>query len=438
MRSRRPYNPWPAIADTMMIVAIGLASLLLKNVDREDIEESLRTENERLISEVRTIKPEKDRLAQEVADLQRERAKNEDMFKAIQTSEELVQDLQSRLKLPKGAWGTDQSLRFGDDLIHFRSGDSNVIWQPNGRELMRDFCSTLSELLDRPFKEGSPAKRSEFFTVIIEGHTDSELCDGSDRCNWYLSGQRAASVRAEMLKPSVCPGGAGWNLIPMAMAASKPQVKEVDAASRQRNRRIELRVVPNYSEIISRPSGEAAEDQVRLPSIDPAPVLPAPVARPIESQNGPAAPAPLTPKAAAPPRQATPALPPAANPPAANPPAANPRAETVPERTPPQEGKRLRVGRFPETSLRPIPPNSLSTLSAADLTLMGNEIYARHGQIFTAGGRMNRHFQKQRWYTPSVSNVLPMLSALEQSNIAIIQAELARRTAATSAGSGAE
>ena len=434
MRSRRPYNPWPAIADTMMIVAIGLASLLLKNVDREDIEKSLRSENERLMSEVQTIKPEKDRLAKEVADLQRERAKNEDMFKAIQTSEELVQTLQSQLKLPKDSWGKDQSLRFGDDLIHFRSGDSNVIWQPGSRDLMRNFCSTLSELLDKPFKEGAPAKRSEFFTVIIEGHTDSVPCDNSDRCNWYLSGQRAAAVRAEMQKPSVCPGGAGWNLIPMAMAASKRLVvRDNDAASQLRNRRIELRVVPNYSEIISRPSGEAAENQLLLPSVVPAPTVPAPVARPTGSQNGPAAPAPPAPRPAATPRQATPTLPPAANPPAANPP-----AETVPERTPPQEGIRLRVGRFPETSVRPIPPNSLSTLSAADLTLMGNEIYARHGQIFTAGGRMYNHFKNQGWYMPSVYNVLPMLSALEQSNIAIIQAEIARRQAAASAGSGAE
>jgi hypothetical protein len=69
---------------------------------------------------------------------------------------------------------------------------------------------------------------------------------------------------------------------------------------------------------------------------------------------------------------------------------------------------------------------------------MGNEIYARHGQIFTAGGKMYRHFTAQRWYRPSTYNVSQLLSPLEQNNINIIQAEIARRRAAFEAGSGAE
>ena len=385
------------MADSMMIIALVLGAALVHLASKTDDSESLRLENARLKAENLELRTEVQRLNKIIEELQLERAKNADMFKAIQTSEELVQDLQSRLKLPKSAWGNDQSLRFGDDLIHFRSGDSNVIWQPNGRELMRDFCSTLSELLDRPFKEGSPAKRSEFFTVIIEGHTDDLPCDGSDRCNWYLSGQRAAAVRAEMLKLSVCPGGSKWNLIPMAMAASKPQVPNVDAASRQRNRRIELRVVPNYSEIISRPSGEEAERTVQIPIAAEPPQAPRPrSAAPSQGRRTP--------------QQESEAAPP---------------SDARPEA--PRTATNLRAGRFTMTSTRPIPPNSLTGLSDDDLSIMGNEIFARHGQVFVAGGAMDRHFSKQAWYKPSRRDVSSDLSPLEWANIRLIRAEIERR-----------
>ena len=401
MRSRRPHNPWPAMADSMMIIALVLGAALVHLASQTDDSESLRLENTRLKAENLELRTEVQRLNKTIEELQLERAKNADMFKAIQTSEQLVRGLQETLELPADAWGKDQSLRFGDDLIHFRSGDSNVVWQPNGRELMRNFCSTLSELLDRPFKEGSPAKRSEFFTVIIEGHADRQLCDGSDRCNWYLSGQRAASVRAEMLKPSVCPGGAGWNLIPMAMAASKPQVIEVDAASRQRNRRIELRVVPNYSEIISRPSGEEAERKLEIPSPE---------------QLAPVQSVAQRPRAAAPNQdRRTPQQRPAAAPP----------SDARPEA--PRRATNLRAGRFTMTSTRPIPPSSLNTLDDDELSIMGNEIFARHGQIFVAGGAMDRHFSKQAWYKPSRRDVSSELSPLEWANIRLIRAEIERR-----------
>ena len=398
MRSRRPHNPWPAMADSMMIIALVLGAALVHLASKTDDSESLRLENARLKADNLELRAEVQRLNKTIEELQLERAKNADMFKAIQTSEELVQDLQSRLKLPEESWGDDQSLRFGDDLIHFRSGDSNVIWQPGSRDLMRNFCSTLSELLDKPFKEGAPAKRSEFFTVMIEGHTDSQLCDGSDRCNWYLSGQRAAAVRAEMQKPSVCPGGAGWNLIPMAMAASKRLVApDNDPASRLRNRRIELRVVPNYSEIISRPSGEEAERTVQIPIAAEPPQAPRP--RPAAPSQG--------------------RRPPQQEPETAPPSDARPEA--------PRTATNLRAGRFTMTSTRPIPPNSLTALSDDELSIMGNEIFARHGQIFVAGGAMDRHFSKQAWYKPSRRDVSSDLSPLEWANIRIIRAEIERR-----------
>jgi hypothetical protein len=200
-----------------------------------------------------------------------------------------------------------------------------------------------------------------------------------------------------MLKISVCPGGSKWNLIPMAMAASKPQVPNVDAASRQRNRRIELRVVPNYSEIISRPSGEEAERTLQIPTAAEPPQAPSPrPAAPSQDRRAP---------------QREPA--------AASP--SDVGAEA------PRTASNLRAGRFTMTSTHPIPPSSLTALSDDELSIMGNEIFARHGQFFVAGGAMHRHFSNQAWYRPTRRDVSDELSPLEWANIRLIRAEIERR-----------
>jgi len=77
-------------------------------------------------------------------------------------------------------------------------------------------------------------------------------------------------------------------------------------------------------------------------------------------------------------------------------------------------------GRFPQTSERILSSSDLSGLSKYDLKIMRNEIFARHGYIFTTSD-MKQYFSNQSWYSPRYSNVTSMLTDIEQKNIAYIK-----------------
>ena len=77
-------------------------------------------------------------------------------------------------------------------------------------------------------------------------------------------------------------------------------------------------------------------------------------------------------------------------------------------------------GRFPEASQRLLTPGELSKLSKADLEIMRNEIFARHGYKFTTA-TMKEYFSRQTWYTPTDSNVSSQLTAVERSNVELIK-----------------
>lgn len=78
-------------------------------------------------------------------------------------------------------------------------------------------------------------------------------------------------------------------------------------------------------------------------------------------------------------------------------------------------------GQFPQASLRQLTSAELTKLPKADLQLMRNEIYARYGYIFKAGGTMHTHFSKQEWYQPQYADVTKFLTDLERANIQLIQ-----------------
>jgi hypothetical protein len=77
-------------------------------------------------------------------------------------------------------------------------------------------------------------------------------------------------------------------------------------------------------------------------------------------------------------------------------------------------------GRFPQGSQRLLSSSDLSGLSKYDLRIMRNEIFARHGYIFTTA-EMKNYFSKQSWYTPRYGNVTSMLTNIEQKNIELIK-----------------
>jgi len=82
---------------------------------------------------------------------------------------------------------------------------------------------------------------------------------------------------------------------------------------------------------------------------------------------------------------------------------------------------------LPHSGTRALTDADLNGLSAHQLMIARNEIFARHGRRFSDQSIQN-HFNAQSWYQPRLPlGVEPTLSQLEQSNVALIQAHEARR-----------
>lgn len=82
---------------------------------------------------------------------------------------------------------------------------------------------------------------------------------------------------------------------------------------------------------------------------------------------------------------------------------------------------------FPETALRDLTRSELEEYSLSQLVVMRNEIVARFGYIFK-DKEIAQHFTKQPWYKP-VLQTLPKLSAVEQSNLELLDKMIGERNA---------
>ncbi len=71
-------------------------------------------------------------------------------------------------------------------------------------------------------------------------------------------------------------------------------------------------------------------------------------------------------------------------------------------------------------SERALTAQDLANLSLAQLRMMRNEIYARHGMIFRSEP-LRRHFAGQPWYQARHADVTAMLTPVERANVALIQ-----------------
>ncbi len=78
-------------------------------------------------------------------------------------------------------------------------------------------------------------------------------------------------------------------------------------------------------------------------------------------------------------------------------------------------------GSYPEGSLRYLNYNDISRRTKWELSVMRNEIYARHGYIFTSNQNIKQHFESKSWYEPMYYNVDNRLSKVEKWNINYIK-----------------
>ncbi len=78
------------------------------------------------------------------------------------------------------------------------------------------------------------------------------------------------------------------------------------------------------------------------------------------------------------------------------------------------------AGRYPEGSRRLLSEADLQGKSRKELRIMRNEIFARHGYIFS-GAEMTGYFGKQSWYEPRNRDVSALLSQTERQNIEFVK-----------------
>lgn len=77
-------------------------------------------------------------------------------------------------------------------------------------------------------------------------------------------------------------------------------------------------------------------------------------------------------------------------------------------------------GKYPLTSYRILTESELECMTAADLKIMRNEIFARLGYKFKAGSEMDKYFRSQIWYKPRFENVDHSLTEIDKINIQLI------------------
>lgn len=79
-----------------------------------------------------------------------------------------------------------------------------------------------------------------------------------------------------------------------------------------------------------------------------------------------------------------------------------------------------KAGAYPQSSTKRLKTADVENLAAADLRIMRNEIYARHGYTFRMKD-MREHFDQQSWYMPISMNVSTQLTKIEEDNAALIK-----------------
>ena len=78
-------------------------------------------------------------------------------------------------------------------------------------------------------------------------------------------------------------------------------------------------------------------------------------------------------------------------------------------------------GQYPEATTKFLYKSDLEKMSILELKYMRNEIFARYGYIFRAGGKIDEHFKATNWYRPQHKNVDGFLTPIEKKNVELIQ-----------------
>ncbi len=79
-------------------------------------------------------------------------------------------------------------------------------------------------------------------------------------------------------------------------------------------------------------------------------------------------------------------------------------------------------GLYPQASERILTRSDISGITKAELEIMKNEIFARHGLIFKSP-EMSSYFSQQSWYQGLYEDVTSKLTDIEKQNIALLESK---------------
>ncbi len=79
-----------------------------------------------------------------------------------------------------------------------------------------------------------------------------------------------------------------------------------------------------------------------------------------------------------------------------------------------------KAGQYPQSSTKDLKEADVENLRPADLRIMRNEIYARHGYGFKLAD-MREHFEKQDWYMAVSQDITDNLTSREKKNETLIK-----------------
>ena len=196
-----PVNVWPPFVDALALVLAAFVLLMLVA----------------LVAQQALVKQLRDR-DHEVAALRAEKTRIERRLRALAST---------------GMVEVDEGKVILQGEVLFDSGSDRL--RPDGRAFLERLAPQLGGLL--------AAERDQM--VLIGGHTDDRPLRGSATfpSNWELSTARAVAVARVLM-------GAGLpapRIVASGFGAEHPRVPNADEASRRKNRRIEVLLVPIHS-----------------------------------------------------------------------------------------------------------------------------------------------------------------------------------------------
>ena len=132
-----------------------------------------------------------------------------------------------------------------DELTGLSKFPEDVLFDLGSAELRPEAYAVLKEFANQAMSGGADGLR-----ILVVGHTDDQIIRGGNTAakhptNWHLSTDRSDRVILELEKLGVSPS----RVAAMGYSKFQPLGTSTDEATRQRNRRVEMYLVPDAANL---------------------------------------------------------------------------------------------------------------------------------------------------------------------------------------------